>query len=121
MLLMAGLAVDGGLLLAERRAALDTARTAALAGAGAVDPVRARGGEVALDPVAAERAALARIDDAGYGGSVRLAPAGAPTEVTVTVERRVELRLLPLVGIRARTVTATGVARVSRGVDAADD
>ncbi|MEL7154998.1 MAG: pilus assembly protein TadG-related protein [Actinomycetota bacterium] len=120
VLMMAGLAFDGGRILAERRAALDAAQNAALAGSQAIATNAVRQGDVTLDPAGAAAAATAHLAAIGDTGTVSVAPAGGPTTVTVTVERRVDLVLLAVIGVEAKTVSATATSRVSRGVEGAD-
>ena len=113
LLAVAGLVVDGGLLLAAHRRAFNEAEAAARAGAQAVDidALRARG-DVALDPSEAERRArdyLAAIDREGtvqvHGDTVR-----------VQVRFRHELVLLGAFGLSTQTVDGDGTARAVRGV-----
>lgn len=117
---MAGLAFDGGVLLAERRAAYDAARNAALAATQAVDPASARRGEPVLDGRAAAQAAVASLDRAGYEGAITTAPYTEPTEVEVTVSRRVDFRLLSIVGLSSTTVSATATSRLAVGVESGE-
>lgn len=120
VLMMAALAFDGGVILAERRAALDAAQNAALAGSQAIATNSVRQGEVALDPGAAAVAAGDHLAAIGRTGTIEVGPPGAPTVVTVTVRQQVELRLLSVIGIEAKTVSATASSRITRGVEAAD-
>ncbi|MEM9611404.1 MAG: pilus assembly protein TadG-related protein [Actinomycetota bacterium] len=120
VLMMAALAFDGGVLLAERRGAFDAAQNAALAGSQALATNEARQGLVTLaadDAIAAAQAYLATNGDTG---TVTVSPLGGPTSVTVTVDRQVPMRLLGVIGVADKTVTATATSRISRGVDAAD-
>lgn len=120
VLMMAALAFDGGVILAERRAALDAAQNAALAGSQALSQQAIRQGDVSLDPGEAVAGATDHLALLDYDGTVELAPALDPTIVTVTVERDVELRLLSVIGIGSKTVTATASSRIARGIEAAD-
>lgn len=120
VLMMAALAFDGGVLLAERRGAFDAAQNAALAGSQAVATNAAREGRVSLDPGAAVTAAQAHLAATGDTGTVTVAPIGDPTSVTVTISRQVPMRLLGVVGVGDKTVTATATSRISRGVEVAD-
>ncbi len=120
VLMMAALAFDGGVLLAERRGAFDAAQNAALAGSQAVATNAAREGLVTLDPDGAVAAAQAYLATTGDTGSVTVSPAGGPTSVTVTIDRQVPMRLLGVIGVGDKTVTATATSRISRGVEAAD-
>lgn len=113
LLLVAGLVLDGGALLAARRQANDLADNAARAAAQAVDVSALRSGaSAALDPLAAELAAEAYLTAAGHDGEVVVAT--DRVEVTVVVAAR--MSLLQLAGIGDRTVTATGEARLVRGI-----
>lgn len=115
LLAVAGLVIDGGLVLASRQAAFDEAGAAARAGAQAVDIdiLRSRS-VVVLDAAAARRRALDRLDATGHAGTATVR--GNRIRVTVTVRRR--LTLLGLVGLRTVTVRATGTARAAHGVRA---
>lgn len=100
LLVLGGLSLDLWRAFSERRALAGVADAAAIAGAGAIDVGALRtGGPVALDPVAAEQAALA---SAAAQADVRSLTAvravAAPEGVTVTVEGRVALTLLGLLG-----------------------
>lgn len=109
---MAGLAYDGGRILAARREAIDAAQSAARAGAQSVDSSALRSGRVALEHDAAVRAAEAFLHAAGYEGDATVV--GNEVHVTVTITR--DLALLSLVGMHERTVEGRGEARPVRGV-----
>lgn len=113
LLLVAGLVFDGGAVLAARREANDLADNAARAAAQAVDVTALRSGaSVALDPLAAEVAAEEYLAATGHDGEVVVGT--DRVEVTVAVTAR--MSLLQLAGIGDRTVTATGEARLVRGI-----
>ncbi len=100
LLFLGGLSLDLWRAFSERRALAGVADAAAVAGAGAVDVGALRvGGPVTLDPVAAERAALA---SAAAQADVRaltgVRAVAGPEGVTVTVEGRVDLTLLDVLG-----------------------
>lgn len=114
--MMAGLAFDGGRILAARRDVIDTAQQAALAGAQAVDGSSVRRGEVAVDPALVQRAAASHLAAAGHDGAVTV----TATEVTVTVSAVVDMRLLSIIGVGSKTVTGSATSRLVRGIHAAD-
>jgi len=116
LLVVAGLVLDGGLLLNARQQAADTAGEAARAGAQAVDIGTLRtSGRHAIDPLQALAAADAYLRQVDADGVVT----ATAEQVTVTVTRTQRLQLLPLIGLREATVTGTGSARSARGVDQA--
>lgn len=114
LLVVAGLVLDGGLLLNARQQAADIAGEAARAGAQAVDIGALRAsGRHAIDPLQALADADAYLRQVDADGVVT----ATAEQVTVTVTRSQRLQLLPLVGLREATVTGTGSARSARGVD----
>jgi hypothetical protein len=118
LLAVAGLVIDGGLVLAARRAAYDEAGAAARAGAQAVDVAGVRGGSPAvLDAAEARRLALDHLAITGHEGVVEVS--GDVVRVNVRVER--ELTILGLVGMGPMTVEADGSARAVEGVQRGDD
>ena len=116
ILLMTGLAVDGARILAARREAIDTAQSAARAGAQALDPNALRQGHATLDPQTAVTEAEAFLAASGHHGTVLVA--GGRVQVTVTITR--PMALLSAVGISERTVTGVGTARPVRGINEAE-
>lgn len=107
LLLLAGLVVDGGDVLAARQMAIDNAEAAARAGAQAISISSYRSsGEVVLDPAAAESAADSYLRGVGDQGTVTV----SGDTVTVTVRLRQPLAILSIVGIASLTVTGTGSA-----------
>jgi Flp pilus assembly protein TadG len=110
----AGLAYDGGGIVAARRQAINDAEQAARAGAQGVatEEVRA-GGSQDLDPARAEAAAREYLDRIGRSGSVEVA--GDAVRVTVTITR--PMVILPLGAV---TVSGVAEARSVRGVIAAE-
>jgi hypothetical protein len=102
----AGLAVDGGRIVAARVEAADHAENAARVGAQQVTLLRL--GWRLLDPVKARRAAEEYLSTHGVGGQVNI---GLRT-ITVTVTLTQQTTLLRLVGIGSRTVTATRSAEL---------
>jgi Flp pilus assembly protein TadG len=117
LILCAGLVLDGGRLLAERRSLSDLAAGAARAGAQAIsiDDLRASGAST-LDPAAATEAARAYLAGEGETGTVLV----HGDTVTVTVSHETSMVLLDLAGVGPRQVTATESARTVRGVETGD-
>jgi hypothetical protein len=113
LLASAGLVLDGGRLLAERREMRDLANGAARAGAQAVSVDGLRGSSSApLDPIAARAAAADYLRAAGETGRVTV-DGGV---VHVVVRGEVRLLLLQVVGMHDREVVGAGEARLARGV-----
>ena len=108
-LLAAGLALDGGRIVAARLQMADVAENAARAGAQEVVGVRA--GELSLDPARAEAAAREVLAAAGATGSVRV----RDRAITVTATTTQSMVLLRLAGVGTRTVSATATARSEDG------
>jgi hypothetical protein len=101
LVMVAGMAYDGGQVLAAHASARSDAATAARAGAQEIDLVVLRQtGESMLDPAAAEAAALAYLDEAGAAGTASV----EGSTVTVTVTTVQPMHILPLPD---RTVVAT--------------
>jgi Flp pilus assembly protein TadG len=113
LLALGALVFDGGQILTARREANNLARQAARAGAQELDVAQARVGTFTLDPVAADSAARAYLDDVGVA-PVSVQVTGDRVEVTVELTQRTPL--LSILGIDERTVTATASARAARGV-----
>ena len=115
LLAVAGLVVDGGYMLAGRRAAYDEAAAAARAGAQAIDEnALRRGGVVVVDPDAARQRVADYLARKGHDGTVDV------NGDTVTVHIRVTQRLtiLGLFGVGPVTMEASGTAH---GVQAVQD
>lgn len=102
----AGMAVDGGRIVAARVEAADHAENAARVGAQQVTLLRL--GWRLLDPVRAKRAAEEYLSVHGISGQVTV---GLRT-VSVTVTLTQQTTLLRLVGIGSRTVSATRTAEL---------
>jgi hypothetical protein len=104
LLMAAGLAYDGGQIVAAQATARDLAANAARAGAQEIDLDRLRGfGEVTLDESLAARAASAYVASAGHRSSVDV----DGDQITVTVSVRQTMAILPLPD---RTIRATDTA-----------
>lgn len=116
LLMVAGLAFDGGRILTGRREAIDVAQQAALAGSQAVAGVEVRQGAVGVDAGLVKAAAHAYLQELGHTGTVVV----TDTEVTVTVSQVVDMELLSVIGVGSKTVTGVGTSNLLRGVDAAD-
>lgn len=109
LVMVAGLAYDGGQIVAAQATARDLAANAARAGAQEIDLAELRtSGEVVLDPGAAATAAESYLADSGHSGSARV----DGDSVTVTVEVQQDMRILP---IADRTVRATDTATAATG------
>ncbi|MCP3992426.1 MAG: hypothetical protein GY724_25365 [Actinomycetia bacterium] len=113
MVMMAGLAFDGGHILSTRREVADTAQQAALAGAQAIDGPAVRQGEIRVNAGLVHAAASGYLADAGHTGTVQV----SVSEVTVTVTQVVDMQLLSAIGIGPKTVSGTATSRLVRGVD----
>jgi len=102
----AGLAVDGGRLVAAHVSAGDHAENAARAGAQEVTLVRL--GWRLIDPTRATATARAYLQSHGLEGDVH----ADFRSVTVTVRMHQRTTLLQLVGVGDRTVASTRTARL---------
>ncbi len=114
LLLVAGLVVDGGGVLAAHQRAIATAFEAARAGAQAVDlNVLRSSGQVALDPGEARVEALGYLAASGQAGDVSV----TGNTVTVTVVLRHALAVLSVLGIGPVTVSGTATATATQGIN----
>ena len=111
ILLLGGLVLDGGTILASRREATALASGAARAAIQEIDPASLRAGAIEIDGEAAEAAATGFLTEVGEEGDVVVYP--DRVEVTVTVIARPFL--LRIVGIGDRPVTGSAVARLEEG------
>ncbi|MGW0778416.1 pilus assembly protein TadG-related protein [Streptomyces sp. NPDC002835] len=118
LLILGGLLVvdgTGKLRTAQRADAL--AMEAARAGAQAIDPGQAVGGDgVVADPASAAAAAHAYLSRAGVSGDVTIGAGGSRVEVIV--HARYRTRFLTLVGVTAMPATGHGQASLLHGVTA---
>ena len=104
LVLVAGMAYDGGQVIAAHQAARSLAARAARAGAQQVDLGHLRTtGEPRLDPTAAESAALEYLERTGATGTA----AATGTAISVTVTRTQPMHILPGPG---RTIKVTETA-----------
>ncbi len=113
---VAGLVVDGGMLLAQRRALQNVADAAAAAGAMQLDESRYRasgGSEVVLDRAAAHAAAAGYL--AAEDGLAYTVTAGR-ARVAVDVERRAPTAFLRVIGLGHVSIRARASAEPRHGV-----
>ena len=114
LLLFAGLVLDGGLVLAAKRRAINEAEAAARAGAQALDVAAYRAsGAIVLDPAQAQRSARQYLEATGHEGEVSV----GTDEVAVTVRFSQPMQILGLGGVGSVSVSGTGRARAAHGVD----
>jgi hypothetical protein len=114
LLLMAGLALDGGLALSARVRAIDDAQAAARAGAQAIDiPTYRATGQITLDPNQATADAQRYLAAAGNTGTVAV----NGNQVTVTVTITQPTQILDVAGINHFTETGTGSATAEQAND----
>ena len=113
LLLVAGLVIDGGYVLAARRAAINEAEAAARAGAQAVrtDVLRADG-PVTIDPTEARRRVLSYLASSGHAATVDVSSDTVHVEVSFSKP----LAILGLAGLGQITVRGDGEARGVRGL-----
>lgn len=102
----AGLAFDGGRLVAARITVADHAENAARVGAQQIGSLRS--GDRVLRPAAVRSAALAYLSMYGLRGDVEV----GPRTVTVTTSLSQPTTFLRLVGIERRVVSATRSAEI---------
>jgi len=113
LLVLCGLVIDGGYVLAGRRRAIDEANSAARAGAEALATGDYRtGGQVTLDPDRAEAASQDFLAATGHNGTVTV----NGDQVTVQTSFEQPTALLGIIGIRSVTVSGRGRARAVRGI-----
>lgn len=105
LVMVAGMAYDGGQVISAHNSARNDAEQAARAGAQQIDLTHLRQtNEPRLDPARAESAALDYLAQSGATGTVAVSDAS----VTVTVTRVQPLRILPGTD---RTITVTETAK----------
>ena len=114
MLVLAGLVVDGGYVLAARRRAIDEANGAARAAAEALAPsVYRSSGDVVLEEAAAVAAAQDYLAAAGHSGTVLV----EDDRVSVSLSFAQPMTVLRVFGIDDVTVSGRGQARSIRGIE----
>ncbi|MEV5942787.1 pilus assembly protein TadG-related protein [Streptomyces sp. NPDC051994] len=112
LFLFAGLVIDGGLALAGKMRAADTAQEAARAACQQVDLVALRTTHhMRLDAAAADAAAHTRV--AVTGDRARVEVHDDQTRVTVTHVQPTQV--LSLIGLGSLTTTASATAHIERG------
>ena len=112
LLLIIGLAVDGGAKVAATQRANAIADEAARAGGQALDVSAALAGEIQLDPAAAVDAAQDYLDRNDVQGAVTIVD-GDTLQVTTTISE--PTTFLGLIGISTLTVEGTGTADLISG------
>ena len=112
LLLIIGLAVDGGAKVAATQRANAIADEAARAGGQALDVSAALTGQVRVDPAAAVAAAQDYLDRSDVAGSVTVVD-GDNLQVTTSITE--PTAFLGLVGITAMTVEGSGTADLISG------
>ena len=109
LVVMVGLAIDSGRLVAARTEAADHAENAARLAAQEVSLIRL--GVRTIDPARARAVVSAYLDRHGVEGSVTI----EHRSVTVPVRAEPDTTLLPLVGIDSRSMTAVRTATIVAG------
>ena len=109
LVVMVGLAIDSGRLVAARTEAADHAETAARLAAQEVSLIRL--GVRTIDPARARTVVSAYLDRHGVEGSVTI----EHRSVTVTVRAEQVTTLLHLVGIDSRSMSAVRTATIVAG------
>jgi Flp pilus assembly protein TadG len=115
VVLMVGLVVDGGRLMAGRRDATDAANEAARAAAQSVlESAYATDGVVEID----ESTARARAERVAAASGVTITEFSTPNgRVFITVTRKIDLPMLALLGVPERTVVARGQSDARPGLE----
>lgn len=112
LFLFAGLVIDGGLALAGKVRAADTAQEAARAACQEVDLDHLRATDrLRLDSAAASAAAHARVAVVGDTARVRV----REDQAHVTVTHNQKTQVLSLIGLDRLTTTASATAHIERG------
>jgi uncharacterized membrane protein len=113
LVLVVGLVVDGGAILAERRRAISTADAAARIGA--ADVGRNESGRTVIETEKARQDIASYLGAKGVSYDIAFVCADGCTAVVVTVHSTAHLRILGGLGVSARQVSATISARPARG------
>ena len=111
LMLVVGLAIDGGRVLAARARAIEEAQEAARAGAQQLSTTSVLSGHPTIDAARARTAAQAYLTAAGDTGSVEV----VGTTVRVTVRMIEPMTLWRIAGIDKLTVAGDGSARALSG------
>jgi Flp pilus assembly protein TadG len=109
---LAGLAYDAGMMFAEKREAYNVAAAAARAGANDIDVPSLYAGDPVLAPTAVGTASAFA---AGQGLNVVSARRLSDTEIEITVDQQVEMKIWGIAGIGTQTVQATATSEISDG------
>lgn len=112
LLVVAGLVIDGGGLLAAKRRAISEAEGAARAGVQALAPAALHRGQALPDPAGATAAAEAYLAKTGHEGAVVV----DGEVVRVTVSFRQPMLVLGIGGLASVNVTGEGDARAVQGL-----
>ena len=115
LLLIIGLAVDGGAKVAATQRANAIADEAARAGGQALDVSAALAGDVRVDPAAAVSAAQDYLERNGVQGAVTVVDGDTLTVTTTITE---PTAFLGLIGIQTMTVEGSGTADLITDQDA---
>lgn len=115
LLLIIGLAVDGGAKVAATQRANAIADEAARAGGQALDVSAALAGDVRVDPAAAVAAAQDYLERDGVQGAVTVVDGDTLTVTTTITE---PTAFLGLIGIQTMTVEGSGTADLITDQDA---
>jgi hypothetical protein len=118
LLLVVGIVVDGGAILAERRQAMTDAGTAARIGA--ADLTRDAAGHDVIDQANARRDIASFLSNRGVEYDVTFACAPVCRSVVVTVHSSARLRILGSLGVSSKVVSATMTAHAARGATGED-
>jgi hypothetical protein len=113
LLLVVGIVVDGGAILAERRQAITDAGTAARIGAAAL--TRDASGRDVIDQVGARRDISDFLSNRGVDYDVVFECVPDCRSVVVTVRSAARLRVLGSLGMSSKLVSATVTAHPARG------
>jgi Flp pilus assembly protein TadG len=113
LVLVVGLVVDGGAILAERRRAISAADAAARIGA--ADVGRDESGRTVIDTERARQDVAAYLGAKGVSYEIGFNCADGCSSVVVTVHSTARLRILGGLGLSPRRVSATISARPARG------
>jgi Flp pilus assembly protein TadG len=115
LIMVAGMAYDGGQFLRAYLEASDLAEAAARAGAESTGPADLFSGDISLDPAAAQANVAEFMAAAGHPGAATTTATAESVTVIVTLEQ--SAYILP---IGSRSISATATAEPARGVTAAD-
>jgi hypothetical protein len=113
LLAAVGLVLDGGMILAARRQAINEAEAAARAGAQAIDPGSLRSGSApALDPATAQTDVQEYLASTGHSGTAQVK--GDAVTVHVTFTR--SMSILGILDLQSVTIRGGATAHAAQGV-----